>query len=478
MGEHIHELLHVSAATLFVVACVSSLVDYQSLRERVVLSYSVMCFAAGIYAAHVVVSHNLPKMGTFWIPWTLVGLTVTFVATLCYLTTMGEFLRIRARSYFAPLAIQAGIGVFVLGDLISYGVRDRSLLFAPVPREALGAHQSELGEAAYSLLPAAEVVAALFMLSFVVGVVFLLVHLIRTRSRDPLLYLGLVATVAFIVNDTLVALSQYEGMYLLAFSKTFEAVRIRRDIRLRAQERIERRLRHAENMQSIGRVAGGIAHDFGNILTAIGGSVELAADSLDEKDPIRSDLKTAEDGVHRGRQLVHQLLDVARSRETEAERIDVGQFLSESAKLLEGVLSKGIRLELAVEPDVGQVRISPGQLTQVLINLVVNARDAMREGGKLTILACSRPDRSRPLRSSAGNSLVTISVIDEGEGIPTDVINHIFEPLFTTKTERGGTGIGLATLYSIVHQAGGTVEVNSQTGRGTRFDVILPRLDA
>lgn len=477
MGGQVHELLHASAGALFLAAGVSAIVDYRKLRDRISLNYCIMCLACGAYALQVVISHNLPKFGTFWIPWTLAGLVFTFVATLFYLRTIGAFLNISGKAFSFTLFIQGAVGAVVALDILAYFARGASLLFVPIPRPLLAPHQRALGEGAYSLLPFAEIIAGLFMLSFVVGITLAVGNLVRSDRKDPLLGTGLLVTGLFIVNDTLVAMSAYQGVYLLAFSKAFEAARIRWDIRLRTQEQMERRLRQAEKMQSIGRVAGGIAHDFGNLLTVIGGNVESAVYSLPERHPLRADLEVAMEGIERGRLLVGQLRDVARSKDTEAEAIDVQAFLKQSAKLLEGVLSPQIELTFDLDPDVGRVLMAPGHLTQVLINLVANARDAMPSGGRVLIRAFARSEQKALGLSGPHTGVVNISVIDEGLGIPSDVVDHIFEPLFTTKAERGGTGIGLATLFSIVHRAGGTVEVESESGHGTRFDVILPRLD-
>jgi two-component system, cell cycle sensor histidine kinase and response regulator CckA len=321
-------------------------------------------------------------------------------------------------------------------------------------------------------------VAGLFMLSFVFGVGYLLVHLIRTRSRDVLVYAGLIVNATIVINDTLVAMSVFAGWYLMAFSKAFETVRIHGDIRTRARERIERRLRQAEKMEAIGRVAGGIAHDFNNILMAVGGRVDLAAETLEPDHTAQEDLEAARDGLKTGRRLVRQLLDVARAEETKAQYVDINDFLSQSQKLLSSMVLRGMSLEVVVEPEIGGVMIAPGELTQVLMNLVVNARDAMPNGGVIKIRATTVSARLRPLSNARSRPEIAISVIDEGSGIPAEVLEHVFEPFFTTKAEQGGSGLGLATLYSIVRKAGGHVEVESKVGRGTRFDVLLPRHQA
>jgi signal transduction histidine kinase len=457
------------------VAAVSAVIEYKNLRERVVLTYAAMCLCAASFACHVVVSHNLPKLGSFWIPWTSLGLTVTFAATLFYLLTMQSFVGHRGRAFRAVLFIQLALVGVALSDALLYALTERSFLFVPTPRPNLSTSQLELGEGAYSLLPASTIVAASFMLSYLFGVAALLVQLIRTRSRDWLVYVGLAANAAIVVNETLIALSVYSGWYLIAFSKAFETARIHKDIRVRAQARIERRLRQAEKMEAVGRVAGGIAHDFNNILAAVGGSVELASEVSKEGDPTREELALAREALEAGRQLVRQLLDVARAEETQAECVDIHAFLADSKKLLAGMVSSKAALEISVEPQVGKVLISPSQLTQILMNLVINARDAMPNGGTIRIDASAPPAGPFRFGETRASTQVVISVSDQGSGIPREALEHVFEPFFTTKAAQGGSGLGLATLYSIVRKAGGHIDVESQVGRGTRFDVFLPR---
>jgi signal transduction histidine kinase len=475
MGQHVHELLHVAAATLFLLAGVSALFEYRNLRERVVLTYGLMCLCAAAYAGHVVISHNLPKQGEFWIPWTTLVLSTTFGATFLYLVTMRTFLSVRGRPLSVVLFVQGGITVVALVDMLLYVVARRSFLFVPIPRENVSETQRQVGEGAYTLLLPAEILAASFALSFAFGVGYLLFCLIRTRSREWLVYAGLATNALIVVNDTVIALTGLAGWYLLAFSKAFEIIRIHHDIKLRSRERIERRLRQAQKMEAIGRVTGGVAHDFNNVLMAVGGRVELAASLVPPDHPAQHDLEGARQGVETGQRLVRQLLDVARAEEGQAQYVDLADFLPRSTELFSSLISKKVALDVAVEPGVGTVKIAPGQLTQVLMNLVVNARDAMPKGGTIKIRAMPVAPSLRRRPGKRSRPQVQISVIDEGTGIAPGDLEHLFEPFFTTKAKSGGTGLGLATLYSIVHQAGGRVEVATELGRGTRFDVLLPR---
>lgn len=475
LGNHVHELLHAAAAPLFFAAGVLALMEYRTLRERVVLKFGGMCLCSGAYASYVAISHNLPKQGAFWIPWTLFGLVFTFAATTLYLATMRRFLDVPGRAFTAILSVHGCLTVVAFADLVLYALTQRSMLFVSIPRSDIGAHQYAVGEGAYSLLPAAEVAIALFAVGFVLGTGYLIVHLIRNRSRDWLVFAGLVATSVIIVNEALVAASLYAGVYLLGFTKAFETIRIYRDIRTRARERIERRLRQMQKMDAIGRFAGGIAHDFNNILMAVGTQVELAADTLDAEHPAREDLVAATQAVDTGARLVRQILDIVRSDGLEPSYIDVSEFVSNSAKLLSTMVPASTTLEFELDSDAGCILVPQGQLTQALMNLVVNASDAMPEGGTVRISAAKAPAlEPSPTTSSPG---VMICVIDEGVGIPAPILEHVFEPMFTTKAEQGGSGLGLATLYSIVEDAGGHVEVESEVGHGTCFRLFFPLAD-
>jgi signal transduction histidine kinase len=318
------------------------------------------------------------------------------------------------------------------------------------------------------------VVAAIFGLSFLFGIGSLIVHLVSVRSRDLLVYMGLCVTALIIVNETMVAMSVYAGVYLIAFSKAFETVRIHRGIRKRARERVEQRLRQAEKMEAIGRVSGGIAHDFNNVLGVISGCLSLIELDLGLRGPLADHLRSGREALKTGKRMVHQLLDLAREEATPREHIEVSDFLSSNAKLLLRMVSPDKNFELRVEPEVGGVTMSRGELAQVLMNLVVNADHAMPTGGTVEVLAGRTVEQLGRSRRAPSVPSIRITVSDDGCGISPEVLGRVFEPFFTTKGERG-TGMGLATTYSIVHQAGGRLEVESEPGRGTRFHVFLPR---
>lgn len=474
MVEHIHELLHAAIAGLFAVSAISVLFEYRHLREELVRSYVALCLLSALYAGYVVISHNLPKQGAFWVPWTSFGLVMTFGASWAYLTTMQRFLRVRGRLILVARAVVGLITAVAVADLLVSVTAGRSMMFKAVPREGLSAHQYALGEAAYSLLPMADLVGGLFALGFALGVVAIVVDLIKVGSRDVLVFAGLIATSGMIINETMVALGAYAGVYLMGFTKALESVRIHHAIVVQARERVEARLRQAEKMEAIGRVAGGISHDFNNILQAVGTSVELAADALEDSHVAEEDLATALDSIDAGRCIVRQLLDVARSNDVSTEYIDVKEFLYASSGLLSAMVRGPAQLKVSADDHAGGVTLARGHLMQALMNLVVNASEAMPGGGLIAVEARTTSAVLDPSSSQHEQPAVRISVSDEGSGIPPEVLAHVFEPFFSTKREHGGTGLGLATLHTIITDAGGHVDVRSTAAEGTRFDLILP----
>ena len=229
----------------------------------------------------------------------------------------------------------------------------------------------------------------------------------------------------------------------------------------------ERRLVQAQKMDAVGQVAGGIAHDFNNLLAAIISYAHLLGAQL-ENDPKKDDADQIMRAAERGTALIRRLLTFSK-REVEKPRVvSVAALIGASAKLLRQVVREDITLQLDMDPDCWNVLIDPVQFEQVLVNLVVNARDAMSSGGTITISTENRSD-------AEGRDMVALSVADSGEGIDPEIRDRIFEPFLTTKPEERGTGLGLAVVNQIVIRAGGLIEVTSERNVGTVITILLPR---
>ena len=246
---------------------------------------------------------------------------------------------------------------------------------------------------------------------------------------------------------------------------------------LTPQRQLEARLAHSQKLQATGQLAGGIAHDFNNLLTAILGS----ADGILSREPAgetQDDAAQIRDSAQRGAALVRQLLAFGRQQRLEPKVIAVNDAIENVCGLLRRLLGGHVRLLLALEQPGRKVRADPTQLDQVLINLAVNARDAMPNGGELT-LRSGHITLYRPMLHGAETippgRYVMIEVQDTGEGIPAEIMPRIFDPFFTTKRERGGSGLGLSTVHGIVRQSDGFLAVDSENGRGTSVRIYLPR---
>ncbi len=233
---------------------------------------------------------------------------------------------------------------------------------------------------------------------------------------------------------------------------------------------LEERLLHAQKLEAVGRLAGGVAHDFNNLLTVISGHASLLR-GLVSGTAARESVDEIAAATQRAAELTTQLLAFSRRAPAAPERLDVGDLVRRVQGMLERLIGEDVELVVDAAPRRHYVRADRGQLEQVLINLVVNARDAMPTGGRVEIAVSSAP-----VDDESETGWVVISVTDTGVGMSEDVRAHVFEPFFTTKEEGKGTGLGLATVYGIVEQAGGHVEVASEVGHGSRFAVRLPRL--
>jgi signal transduction histidine kinase/Tfp pilus assembly protein PilF len=231
-------------------------------------------------------------------------------------------------------------------------------------------------------------------------------------------------------------------------------------------------LRQAQKMEAVGRLAGGIAHDFNNLLTVLRGHAELLADSLPPESEDGESARQMLEATDRAARLTSQLLAFSRRRPRESLVLGVNDIVGGLELMLRRLIGEDVELRLELEEGAGCLECDPGSLEQVLLNLVVNARDAMPEGGVLTIATERRPFASATEPRSRDH--VVIRVSDTGEGIPPELLELIFEPFFTTKAAGDGTGLGLATTYGLVHQAGGTILVDSTPGAGTTFEILLP----
>ena len=246
------------------------------------------------------------------------------------------------------------------------------------------------------------------------------------------------------------------------------------------QRALEERLRQAQKFEALGRLAGGIAHDFNNIITAMFGCCELLQPRLPSNDrPSHAYLEEILRSAGRAAELTHQLLAFSRPQQAEPRLISLDAVIDGAKGMLERIIGEDVLL--VVGPAAGDARIyaDPGQIEQVLMNLVVNARDAMPHGGQLTIETreVTLPDPlSAPRQALSPGRYVLMTVADTGLGIAPDILPHIFEPFFTTKGE-AGTGLGLATVYGIVRHCGGDVHVTSATGK-TTFRVMLPAVES
>jgi two-component system cell cycle sensor histidine kinase/response regulator CckA len=230
-------------------------------------------------------------------------------------------------------------------------------------------------------------------------------------------------------------------------------------------------------MQAVGQLAGGVAHDFNNLLTAMIGFCDLLLLRFRPGDQSFADIMQIKQNANRAANLVRQLLAFSRQQTLQPRVIDIGEVLSELSHLLNRLLGENVELKMVQGRNLGTVRVDQGQLEQVIINLAVNARDAMPGGGTLT-LKTSNVERTEPiyrdLEVMPPGAYVLIEVSDDGTGIPREIIGRIFEPFFSTKEVGSGTGLGLSTVYGIVKQTGGFIFVESEVGIGTKFSLYLP----
>ena len=245
------------------------------------------------------------------------------------------------------------------------------------------------------------------------------------------------------------------------------------------RKHLEEQLLHSQKMDAIGRLAGGLAHDFNNLITAINGFSDLLLMNLHRGDPLRHHVDEIKKAGQRAASLTRQLLAFSRKQVLQPKVLDLNRVVSDMDQMLRRLIGEDIELETNLAPDLWCVKADPGQIEQVIMNLVVNARDAMPEGGKLLIVSSNvnGTGSGRNQTEQSSSDYVMLRVTDTGSGIDTDTMSQIFEPFFTTKGKGKGTGLGLSTVYGIVEQSGGHISVNSELGQGATFEIYLPKSD-
>ena len=244
------------------------------------------------------------------------------------------------------------------------------------------------------------------------------------------------------------------------------------------RKQLEEQFRQVQKMEAIGRLAGGVAHDFNNLLTVIIGNSEFVRDLLDPDDPVRADVERVIKTGHRAASLTRQLLAFSRKQVLQPELLDLNGVISNMGKMLRRLIGEDVDLITVPEMELGKVKADPGQVEQVIMNLAINARDAMPQGGIVTIETANVDLDQTYVRQHFGSkpgSYVMLAVSDTGQGMDEDTRAQIFEPFFTTKEQ--GTGLGLATVHGIINQSGGHIWVYSEPGHGTSFKVYFPRIE-
>jgi two-component system cell cycle sensor histidine kinase/response regulator CckA len=245
------------------------------------------------------------------------------------------------------------------------------------------------------------------------------------------------------------------------------------------RKKLEHDLRQSQKMEAVGRLAGGIAHDFNNLLTVITGRSELLLERLGPDEPLRRDIELFQKTADRAAGLTRQLLAFSRRQVLQPRVLDLNGVVTGLSAILRRLIGEDIDLVTELTPELGSVRADPGQIEQVIVNLVLNARDAMPSGGRLTIETANVDvDAASPEAPGVGaGAYATVAVSDTGVGMDPETRQHIFEPFFTTKPPGQGTGLGLATVYGIVEQSEGTISVVSEPGQGTTVRIYLPRVN-
>jgi len=258
-----------------------------------------------------------------------------------------------------------------------------------------------------------------------------------------------------------------EGVFAIAFVT---------DITQR--KKLEEQLMHAQKMEAVVRLAGGVAHDFNNMLTVVSGYNQMILEQVSPLDPVRGYAEEILKASDRAAALTNQLLAFSRRQITQPRIFNVNEILTQTEKMLRRLIGEDIELALQLKEGVGNIKADPGHLEQAIVNLATNARDAMPNGGHLTVETCNvflDEDYAKTHPGVQAGEYIMIAVSDTGHGMDRETKRRIFEPFFTTKERGKGTGLGLATVYGIVKQAGGDIWVYSESGRGTTFKLYFPK---
>lgn len=272
----------------------------------------------------------------------------------------------------------------------------------------------------------------------------------------------------FPVEVSLSYVEMDEGLFAIAFVS---------DTSQRRQ--LEEQLMHAQKMEAVGRLAGGVAHDFNNMLTVISGYNRMILDELSALDPLRGYAEEILKAADRAGALTNQLLAFSRRQIMKPRVMNVNTVIAQTEKMLRRLIGEDIEVKFGLDADTGNIKADPGHVEQAIVNLAVNARDAMPLGGRLTIETANAHLDETYAKTHMGvtpGDFVMIAVSDTGVGMDAETKRRIFEPFFTTKEKGKGTGLGLATVYGIVKQTGGDIWVYSEPGRGTTFKLYFPRV--
>jgi two-component system, cell cycle sensor histidine kinase and response regulator CckA len=241
---------------------------------------------------------------------------------------------------------------------------------------------------------------------------------------------------------------------------------------------LEEQFRQAQRLESLGRLAGGVAHDFNNLLMIISGYAQIMEERLGPESPLRRNTQQILKAAERAASLTRQLLAFSRKQVLAPQVVELNFVVEDTARMIKRLIGEDVDFSVELDPALWTIRADPGQLTQILLNLSVNARDAMPAGGKLSIRTCNcEVDATRAAGRFAPGSYAMLVVSDTGVGMTKEVKRHLFEPFFTTKPAEKGTGLGLATVYGVVKQSGGFITVHSEVGQGAIFEIYFPRVN-